>query len=930
MLKALIASSLVCSLAIGGGQVYANNDIAKAAIEKVVEGNFSGLTDEEKDWLKENLARNYVSFGSGDNDNFDNSGSSGPHSSAVGRGARANGNGATALGANTTASGQAVLAVGFRSEAKNDYNLAIGGLSKAEGTLGNIAVGFQSETSGKGSVALGTLAKGSQNFSIAVGFGAKSEGENGILIGAKSALDNRSSHSVAIGFGTKLNDAYLSVGIGSKINVNDTDTVAIGPFVTTQKSSNGTVAIGRNAFVGKMEGEASGDGQGKQNQAFSRTKFTDEEVKMNPMNHETYAWSTVVGSDAKSFGYQNTAIGSGAEAHKTNGVAVGLVSVASQDFATALGADTLAAGKRSTAVGYNSFATKENSVSLGTYAKSDIVGSVALGAYSKATVDKGVFGYDVLKKSEKTEDEVLGDKKGDYTAAVNQLTTLKGEEKTLVTELMGMIEKAKVLKLNDDLPASFTDEQKKARDEIDLKVKELSKKREEVKKQEKTVNDFVRVWKSTEAAVSVGNDEQGITRQITDVAAGTKDTDAVNVAQLKQLSSFYMPMTQTVRLGSGGVVAKNGDYSDATTTHWDMALNQFRMDFAGGLKAEEKQDADGKKYTLVTLDKDLIAKDNTFKGPKGDPGTGTGTTSPSMKGEKGDAGEPGPMGPVGPTGPQGNEGPMGPVGPQGPRGEKGEKGDKGDVGPQGPMGPAGPAGGTGGAVGPQGPQGKEGPRGPKGDTGAIGEKGDTGPQGPRGPQGPIGPVGPTGPQGRQGEKGDRGEAGATTISGRYDAATGKLVMTKTDNSTYEVDMKGMSSVMNTGLEKLSGRVDRIGATSAALSALRPLESEFNPHDKWDFAVGYGNYQGANALAMGAYYRPNKNMLLSLGGSIGGEEHIFNAGISLKIGEGVSGVSKAEMADQIISQKAEILELKSQLVAMEKRIEKLEQSHNAEK
>lgn len=539
-----------------GGQVYANNDIAKAAIEKVVEGNFSGLTDEEKDWLKENLARNYVSFGSGDNDNFDNSGSSGPHSSAVGRGARANGNGATALGANTTASGQAVLAVGFRSEAKNDYNLAIGGLSKAEGTLGNIAVGFQSETSGKGSVALGTLAKGSQNFSIAVGFGAKSEGENGILIGAKSALDNRSSHSVAIGFGTKLNDAYLSVGIGSKINVNDTDTVAIGPFVTTQKSSNGTVAIGRNAFVGKMEGEASGDGQGKQNQAFSRTKFTDEEVKMNPMNHETYAWSTVVGSDAKSFGYQNTAIGSGAEAHKTNGVAVGLVSVASQDFATALGADTLAAGKRSTAVGYNSFATKENSVSLGTYAKSDIVGSVALGAYSKATVDKGVFGYDVLKKSEKTEDEVLGDKKGDYTAAVNQLTTLKGEEKTLVTELMGMIEKAKVLKLNDDLPASFTDEQKKARDEIDLKVKELSKKREEVKKQEKTVNDFVRVWKSTEAAVSVGNDEQGITRQITDVAAGTKDTDAVNVAQLKQLSSFYMPMTQTVRLGSGGVVAK--------------------------------------------------------------------------------------------------------------------------------------------------------------------------------------------------------------------------------------------------------------------------------------------------------------------------------------------------------------------------------------
>ena len=85
------------------------------------------------------------------------------------------------------------------------------------------------------------------------------------------------------------------------------------------------------------------------------------------------------------------------------------------------------------------------------------------------------------------------------------------------------------------------------------------------------------------------------------------------------------------------------------------------------------------------------------------------------------------------------------------------------------------------------------------------------------------------------------------------------------------------------VNKLGTRVDRVGAGSAALAALHPLD--FDPDDKWDFAAGYGHYRGANAAAVGAYYRPNEDTMFSIGGSFGGGENMFNAGVSIKLGQG---------------------------------------------
>ena len=104
--------------------------------------------------------------------------------------------------------------------------------------------------------------------------------------------------------------------------------------------------------------------------------------------------------------------------------------------------------------------------------------------------------------------------------------------------------------------------------------------------------------------------------------------------------------------------------------------------------------------------------------------------------------------------------------------------------------------------------------------------------------------------------------------------------------------------------ELGNRVNRVGAGAASLAALHPLD--FDPDDKWDFAAGYGNYKGANAVAIGAYYRPNEDTMFSVGGSFGGGENMVNAGVSVKLGQGNHvTTSRVAMAKEIKDLRAEV-------------------------
>ena len=116
------------------------------------------------------------------------------------------------------------------------------------------------------------------------------------------------------------------------------------------------------------------------------------------------------------------------------------------------------------------------------------------------------------------------------------------------------------------------------------------------------------------------------------------------------------------------------------------------------------------------------------------------------------------------------------------------------------------------------------------------------------------------------------------------------------------------------VSNLDRRVDRVGAGAAALAALHP--QDFDPDDKWDFAVGYGNYRGANAAAVGAFYRPNEDTTLSVGGTVGGE-NMVNAGISFKFGQG------NHVTNSRVAMAKEILALKDYVQKQDEKIEKLE-------
>lgn len=84
------------------------------------------------------------------------------------------------------------------------------------------------------------------------------------------------------------------------------------------------------------------------------------------------------------------------------------------------------------------------------------------------------------------------------------------------------------------------------------------------------------------------------------------------------------------------------------------------------------------------------------------------------------------------------------------------------------------------------------------------------------------------------------------------------------------------------VEKLDSRLNKVGAGAAALAALHP--QDFNPDDKWDFAVGFGNYRDANAMALGAFYRPDDRTMFSVAGNFGNGENMINAGMSFKLGK----------------------------------------------
>ena len=131
--------------------------------------------------------------------------------------------------------------------------------------------------------------------------------------------------------------------------------------------------------------------------------------------------------------------------------------------------------------------------------------------------------------------------------------------------------------------------------------------------------------------------------------------------------------------------------------------------------------------------------------------------------------------------------------------------------------------------------------------------------------------------------------------------------------------------------RLDGRVNKVGAGAAALAALHPVD--FDADDKLDVAAGWGHYKGRNAMALGAFYRPDERTMFSLGGTVGNGENMINAGITFKLDKRRGPIhaitSKVQLVQEVTQLKADNdelrkdnAELREQMKEINAKLEKL--------
>lgn len=152
-------------------------------------------------------------------------------------------------------------------------------------------------------------------------------------------------------------------------------------------------------------------------------------------------------------------------------------------------------------------------------------------------------------------------------------------------------------------------------------------------------------------------------------------------------------------------------------------------------------------------------------------------------------------------------------------------------------------------------------------------------------------------------------------------ASDAIIGGKSINSTLENLGSAMDSKIDSVSHRLNQNINKAAAGAAALAALHP--QDFDPDDKWDFAAGMGHYHDANSAALGVYYHPNEDTLVSLGSTMGNGDPMMNLGVSVKLGHG-SGktLSRAEMSKMLKTDREAMKVMVKNMIEMKKEIEAL--------
>lgn len=696
----------------------------------------------------------------------------------------------------------------------------------------------------------------------------------------------------------------------------------------------------------------------------------------------TGAHAMAIGIDASATGLFDTAIGKGAAATGGDAISIGSSSKASGGTSTAIGEQAEATSSNTIALGSRSKATDNYGIAIGAVSQATGLQTIAIGPFAQALEEESIaIGY-FASASEGAYDGVAIGRGANVTAA-NGLALGRNASATMVNGIaLGSYSvtdrDGNYLGYDPtvDGDAVFTTEMESALNTVNTALDKYYQDQTQENLQAyqdafKKYRLMVAPWVSGASAVSIGDKEEGLTRQITNVAAGSTDTDAVNVAQLKALDTKLTKAAADSALTEGkniridsvtdketGVKINTinlkdkitlGDTSDPSDTTKQVTIdgngatvtagsgdNQIKVDGSkgqivigdatnGGVVIGNHEQADGTSKDYITgLDNTTWDADNVVK----DRAATEGQLSKVAK----DIGK------------QIDDITTGI--------DNAKRGFVSDTGTQINLGKDDALSLTGGA-----------------DISSLTEKN-------------IGVV-------NNGEKGfsvklaskltglesvstktltasdsiSVGSGDATTVISGNAVTTGSVTMGNTtvsndglvikdgpsittdgidmggktisnigeaksptdaiNKSTFDNTVSNIGSGMNqlgNQINKLDTRIDRVGAGAAALAALHPLD--YNPTTRWEFAAGVGNYKGANAVAVGAFYRPHSDMMFSLGSSFGGGENMVNAGVTWRVGAGQTtnyGSSQA-MAQEIDSLRSVVNDQQSMIQSQNQKLD----------
>ena len=384
-------------------------------------------------------------------------------------------------------------------------------------------VSVESDNTSEGSNVNNDGAK--KSGSIAIGDGALANIDNSISIGKNAGKGSSSSENGQIG------NIFLGYGAGE--NSKDSINVYIGYSAGSNASGHNNLAYGNTAGKGIKGDHNIGIGfnssllvSGNNNVALGQNSGTN----IKGINNTSIGSMANNFKETKAFNY-SVALGVQSETTASMATALGPAAKAKQDGALAIGLLAETNGENGVSIGRSSKANAVNSVSIGTSSSSDIETSVALGFDSVSNRSIDTIGYDFAEINTKN-GSFVGDIKTKIDGVDEEISPLEEKINELQAELSQLEDKKKQLKNENN-----TTELGVVENKITQNKTEIEKKKKEINKKQVEKNKIRSTWKGTLGAVSIGDTQYGETRQIISVAAGTEDTDAVNVAQLKSLKN---------------------------------------------------------------------------------------------------------------------------------------------------------------------------------------------------------------------------------------------------------------------------------------------------------------------------------------------------------------------------------------------------------